>query len=411
MTFISFLLSLILANNLQASDALWEQFLAKDQKVQNAIHQKNKTDFQIKEVRASFMPNISLDYTLNASKTVFVTGSTQLEFENRIHSAAVSLRQPIYLGGRLFASLRYAKLQKQIEDNKVLIAKIEAKREFIALISTIYSLREKLKLQKESLSFQERFSKVMRKKQRIGNARLYELDKALSDLLSRQSIVKQLETQLDTAENDLKSRLETNTLESIRLPDTKVDTNASFENLMKNNPSINNILLGLESLKESHTVSNSEDNLQVSLSANKGIQDDKLGDLPEGDESYSIVLAASLPLFSGLSSLHKKDAQNSEVKSFENQKKDLMDRLKTQFTATKSLLKTNQLLLEFSSRQMKLAKKAFEKGNKSYKNGQIKFFELLQLQQGYELSVNNNVDLLTQTATAKNDYLGLLGRL
>lgn len=377
----------------EPKSAFIQEFVESDINVKDAKESQESLLNQVKQVRGSLFPQISAQVSKTSYKNL--NGSTGSADS---YQASIDLTQPIYTGGKLFSALDLAKTKLRKAEIEKHIAIEQSKIAAWAQLLKIVSTEESLKIAKDQLQLQKRNLNIVKRKIKFGNAKSYELNQAKADLLAREIKLNQLELSSSELKKNSSSRVKTDILNSIYklVRNSKFSeinfvssiktlesqfSISNFGQLLESNPEILNILASDEELTHSHKIEMGEDMPSLALVASQGYSSSSKKDwFDSSSETNSLSITAKVPLFSGLSSRYKKKAQLSAKRSLENKKRELKRNLELEFNRLKRELQTKQLILKQHKSWLNQSRLSLMAASKSYKNAQISFLQLLQIQ-------------------------------
>ncbi|MCB0392647.1 MAG: TolC family protein, partial [Bdellovibrionales bacterium] len=123
----------------------------------------------------------------------------------------------------------------------------------------------------------------------------------------------------------------------------------------------------------------------LSLQGSWGYQAKEQEDLLESRSSnHTVSLNLRIPLFSGLTSLAKRRADEAKILAAKMNLRHLQDQSTMEIKNTEQKFNQAQLVLFANKKWSQEAQKAINKGLRSYKLGVISSFQVVQLQKGYE---------------------------
>ena len=329
----------------------------------------------MKEVRGSLFPSVQAK--LGKTKIDNIIGFTGTA---TLYEASLELVQPIYTGGKLFTALDLAKVE--LASGKLKLVKTQEQVRLDAwsdIIDYIVHL-EKLQTAVEQKKLQLRNLDIVKRKKKLGNAKLYELDQAEADHLARSIQLEQMELAKQQIEDKLKklSGLET-------LP-KKIQTFPSFtvpslEDTKNNSYDISLLVLQKAALKHSNRIDLGDDMPSLNVAVSQGYRSTSTDGLFDSDnETSTVSINASVPLFSGLSSVYKRRMHSANTRALELNLKDAYRNIELRYNSLQRELNLRKKLLKSSKRWLDYSEKSLKLAIQSYRNGQVNFLQLLQIQ-------------------------------
>lgn len=359
--------------------------------------ESNSLKHQIRETKGSLYPKIDFNISKMSYKNLQgIPGS------NDRYSATLDLVQPIYTGGSLYYGVEYAKIQLQTADLELEVTKEKTRMQAIGYLLNLLPLLEAKKIANSQLQTAERNLKIITRKQKLGNARIYELNQAKAEQLARRISAREAQIQLDNFKKEILSQIEQ--AEAIQYINkiissnwdakdlkNKLDTFESkalalnFDAIRLHNRDLKAMELARKTLDTGHKVDLGSDNPSLQLVASSGYSSNTTDTwFDSGKETHTLTLAAKVPLFSGLSSVFKKKAYHESSLALEQQKLELHRSIKLAFENTKKEILKRKELLALNKDWLKEADESLAKASKSYRNGQINFLQLSQIQQSLD---------------------------
>lgn len=384
-------------------------YLENSQELKIAKSNILKIKNEIKETKSGLYPSISFSTSVGNSKSfsTFFTTSAQ-----NFASTSIDLSQPIYNGGSLWYSLKLANIQEELSELNYKLVEQQLTLAFLKQLYEYKNLLQKIEINKETLQGQEKALAVAKKKARIGNVRKYELASSYADYYSQKTRLQSAILRKKTIEQSLInltginiSNFEWNIPEQnfVKIP-------KSFPAYMQN-VELRISELNQKNIKTLNRIEMSKHYPSINLSASKGLQNtlySKLGD--DGSNTHSIALTASIPIFSGLSSVHEKKIHTEkEFQASETYSKTSRD-LSIRFQQLMTQMNEQQLIINDLESWKEQSKKAYQQAQSSYRIGKITSLQLLQLQQAYEAANGSYIDTKMDYELSKLDLKFILGQ-
>lgn len=377
------------------------EYLNKSASVQESKESLIKLENQVKQVRGSLFPQISA----SVSKTSFenIQGFTG---SGDSYKASLDLTQPIYSGGKLFSAFDLAKAELASGELSLNIATETSKINAWKHIFKIVQYNENLKNAKDQLAIQNRNLTIVRKKTKFGNAKDFELSQARADLLSREIQFENQKILKKTLFNETISLVGKDSTDKIyqvlnskkygpqqiskhfSIIENNIDK-MELQKVVKNNFDLNLIYLQEEALVHTQKIDLGEDRPTLAIVASQGFDSRTQENWFDSDsKSSTFTISASVPIFSGLSSIYKKRSHSADARTLALKKREALRVAKLSFETLKSDLRTQKSILIKNRAWLAEAKKSLDSATKSYKNGRINFVQLVQIQGAVDLASN-----------------------
>jgi outer membrane protein TolC len=373
---LQFLLFMLLSVSVSANvDDFIEAYQKNSNLIPAAREELKSVENQVKEVRGGLFPAVQAK--LGKTKIDNIIGFTGTA---TLYEASLELVQPIYIGGKLFTALDLAKVE--LASSKLNLIKTQEQVRLDAwndIIDYVVHL-EKLATATEQKKLQLRNLKIVKRKKKLGNAKIYELDQAEADHLARNIQLEQMELAKKQIEEKLKklSGLEQLPKKISGFPELSIPT---LEETKKNSYDVALLILQKAALKHSNRIDIGDDLPSLNVAVSQGYRSTSTDNLfDSGNETSTISINANIPLFSGLSSVYKRKMHSANTRSLELNIKESIRNIELQYNnlikeiqLRKKLLRTSKKWLDYSDKSLKLA-------IQSYRNGQVNFLQLLQIQ-------------------------------
>lgn len=281
-----------------------DEFVLKSPEVDEAKLEIEKLENQVKQVRGSLFPQVTWSNSQTRIKNITAfTGSATL------YASKLEITQPIYTGGKLFAALDLAKEELKIAKLNLKMTTEASKLKAFNFLLQARNQQEKIKIAKDQLEIQKKNRSIIQRKSKLGNAKSYELPQAEADFIARKVQLEQLEIEYEKLDKEVTSYVSNWREMTKNKWEPKQDIQSiDVQNLFQNNFELQALNLQMKNLKLNQKIDLGEDNPSIAISASEGYQaTESSGLFDESNRSSQIVLSASLPLFSGLSSIYKKE--------------------------------------------------------------------------------------------------------
>lgn len=390
-----------------------------------------KTDYKIKEVRASALPNVSisggLTYNLLLQEVIFPS------FANPNENMKISLGQPwnsnvnatltqVLFNQSVFTGLKAARstkefyiLNKELTDEQI-IEKV-AKAYF-----QVYQTQQKLNNLESNLALTEKTLKVIQGQFEAGLARKIDLDRANVSLNNLKSAQQQLSNAVQIAQNALKFMVGLPMDTQIQLPE---DTFAPSILALNEQANLNKrtevqvVEKQIELLEWQKKANEAEYYPSAALVANYGW----LGQgkkMPwwhgEKDKVYwsdlaSVGLNVKIPIFSGFSIKSKIKQSEIDILSAKAGLKDTKLALEMAYKNAVEQMKNTSISIEVQQENVKLADEVLKNTQNNYQYGLATLTDLLDSERALADAKNNLTNAKLDYKLAEIEYLKAQGNL
>lgn len=390
-----------------------------------------KTDYKIKEVRASALPNVSisggLTYNPLLQEVIFPS------FANPNENMKISLGQPwnsnvnatltqVLFNQSVFTGLKAARstkefyiLNKELTDEQI-IEKV-AKAYF-----QVYQTQQKLNNLESNLALTEKTLKVIQGQFEAGLARKIDLDRANVSLNNLKSAQQQLSNAVQIAQNALKFMVGLPMDTQIQLPE---DTFAPSILALNEQANLNKrtevqvVEKQIELLEWQKKANEAEYYPSAALVANYGW----LGQgkkMPwwhgEKDKVYwsdlaSVGLNVKIPIFSGFSIKSKIKQSEIDILSAKAGLKDTKLALEMAYKNAVEQMKNTSISIEVQQENVKLADEVLKNTQNNYQYGLATLTDLLDSERALADAKNNLTNAKLDYKLAEIEYLKAQGNL
>lgn len=383
------------------------RFVDNSPDIQAAQSQYAASHHKAKEATSRFFPNLSLNGSIVDYKNPSISSFPGMPTTGKQYKGTLDLTQPLFAGGAIWRNLQVAQLSKSLEEQTYLNTKQEALAGAISAALMLGSLREQIRILEESQKYQERFFNLTRNKAARGAAKSYELAQAKADFLSYAPRIEALRQSTRDAEEQLRValKLEPNESISVAMPPLakieRLDSKSALEQALKNRPKVKMAELGVEVAKESRWLSLSDDLPSLAFVASAGYQSPTQEDFSkETTRLYSVGLSLKVPLFSGLSSVHKYQSGTEKIRAAEMTLASIRNSLETEVQKAVDSIETAQRLIQQSNEWASEARRALNSSIDSYRIGVISSVQVIQVQRGWEAAEISAINSLMGYHTA-----------
>ena len=371
-------------------------------KAREAIHQ---SDAEFSGAISKMLPTLSLDALANYQKD-----AADLNFVNfggesyNQYQVGLNLVQPLFDGGAMFAGLRYGKKDRKIHEYGVQIAERDISQSVIEAFYTILLNQRQLQILQDSLAVDQAALKVAERYFRSGRIQKVDLLQLKTQTALLKPRISQTENQLQTSAAQLAILLRNVDSQTVRvkgkLASPDLDWVKSMASQKKSElPEILQSRMQVDQFEDARTVQMAQYWPKLNLVGQLGRTAFAKTDLLDGNATnWSIGLQLSIPIFSGLSSVHQRDSLVSQEKQME------FDETKTADTVSVNQIQTEKDL-SLASTQLTAAKEAAEFGREAMHEAQtdFKFSTINYLQ--FQTAQQTFLDSETNYFLAKYNYI------
>lgn len=368
-----------------------KRYVEQSPEIKAAQSQYSASHYQSKQATSRFFPTISLNGSVTDYKNPTISSFPGIATTGKQYRGTLDLSQPLLAGGALWRGMQVAQLNKSLQEQTYLNTKQESIAGIVMSSFQLSSLRDQIRILEESQKYQERFFNLTRNKAARGAAKNFELAQARADFLSYAPRIESLRQQLRDAEEQIRVSLslEANEEVEIRLPGMTKIEKLQFEKVLeqatKNRPKIKMSEIAVELAQENKWLTLSDDLPSLAFVAQAGYQSPTQEDFSkETTRMYSVGVQLKIPLFSGLSSVHKYQSGSANVRAAEENLSAARNSLKTEVQRVVESIDTAQKLIEQSNEWATEARKALNSSIDSYRSGVISSVQVIQVQRSWE---------------------------
>jgi outer membrane protein TolC len=410
--------------NLSLSDALKRSFAySKSLKASESALRQAEENY--KKARSALFPVLNLvgsGYTQQNPQTSSSSSTTNLSAGavsapatssgTQSYSASLQLIQPLYAGGALRSGLDYYQAQIGIAKQNLFIARQTLSSQ---VVTAFYNLEEAQRLNDVSVENRAKlkaFFGITSGYAKIGRNRL--IDKIQAQVNYQLSLV-------DTDKTFSNKNINLLNLKTLIGDDSQANFYIPEDHLSKLNVSIptkeeailhafeKNPLMKLAQLQEV-TVNASEgidmalDNPTLNLVGGAGYTSSDISTLfTQPGQNYRVGLVLTVPLFSGLSSVYKKQSYNEQIFQSKRNEEVVADNLKLQIQTAIENISTFKEEFVMASDTVKESRKGLDIANSGFQKGIISNLDVINIQ-----TTNYNAEKLLLSSQS-GFLLGVLG--
>lgn len=354
-----------------------------------ASSMKNEASAQFSQYKGALFPKVTLRGEARISKdsAAWSTTATDTNSQKR-YTAAADIEQPLFTGGALLGGLRLGRALEDAAEQTYYITRQSVVRKIVRAFYDLAEAHDTLVAAQENLSILESYSKITKRYESIGRTR--QIDRMQADVnftLGRFDILDAQNLRTE-AEASLKNVLSLEGEKSITpkfnitvQPLAKITVEEALETAEKNNPELRNLRVELDAVKARNQIDLAEDLPKLSLEGSAGYQSpDRSAIFENNADFYTFGLVLRVPLFSGLSSLSKRQAHKEEFyqaeRNLQIKRKELREKLEVALSNAGRLYSQ---LLEVQD-VVKQTRRALELANQGYSRGIVSPSDVLQFQ-------------------------------
>jgi outer membrane protein len=384
-----------------------KRYVEQSPEIKSAKSQYTASHYLAKQSTSKFFPTISLNGSITDYKNPTISAFPGIATTGKQYKGTLDLVQPLFAGGALWRGMQVGQLNKAMQEQNYLNVKQESIAGIILASYQLASLKDQIKILEESQKYQERFYNLTKGKASRGAAKTYELAQAKADFLSYSPRIENLKQQVRDAEESIRVslQLEDNDPIDIQLSSVKkverLQMDKVLEQATRNRPKIKMSEIAVELAQENKWLNLAEDLPSLSFVAQTGYQSPNQEDFSkETTRLYAVGVQLKIPLFSGLSSVHKYQSGAENVRSAEEALASARNSLKIEIQKTVESLDTTQRLIAQSEEWVTEARKALNASIDSYRSGTITSVQVIQVQRSWEQAEISLIGSRTSFLTA-----------
>ncbi|MCM2321842.1 MAG: TolC family protein [Oligoflexia bacterium] len=306
-----------------------------------------------------------------------------------MYDARIAFTQPLYTGGAVSAAVRAARIEKQLRENELRIAERDVSVQTIqAFYATLFQKEKIERLRREKARLEEYLATAQRR-HREGTSRLLEV-------LQIKTQVALLVPSILRAENDLQLR----TAELAYLVGdataARLGVSGSIEPVdwtrltavAGAKPSriaeLRRIELNQDKLGQVRSVTLAKHYPSLGLEGNWGrssfVKSDLLDDY---STSWNIGLRLTIPIFSGLSSIHERRSFASQLSQLDIEEVRLREKFSLDQIKAEKEVQLAQTVFETNRTALNLAREALREATSSHRLGTATYVQLFDSQRNF----------------------------
>jgi outer membrane protein TolC len=319
------------------------------------------------------------------------------------YTLQLKLVQPLYQGGAIMSGLHAAEKELDIRKKDLEISERDVTAQVINSFYSVMLNQQLLNVLNYTLNEEKQTQALVEKYQKIGRTQLLDVLQIKTQVALIYPRISTAENQMKSSASQLMSLLHDNQTEAVNLTGDLVyidpATVSKVLTMKRERPELARSRIVIDQFDDKSTVSlatyNPSFNLQALYGKTANSQSDLLNDF---SNTWSVGFQLTVPIFSGLASVHEKRVLASQEKQLEYNQQSLLDNLAySQVQAERNLdvaaavLKSSKEASEYSTASLKEAQREFKMATSSY----------TQL----NTSEQNFLDAQTRFIGAKYDYI------
>ncbi len=374
---------------------LIDQFFKNNSQLMALKESKKIAESQYKKSLSSFFPKIDLNtsYTKTTNSSPIPPSFEIQKNTNTTYNGHIQLTQPLFLGGKLLSSKKLAQAGKYTAYQTY---EKQKQTLLVQLLMTAYNLAFLKEQEKVLLASQKYYSRLVdlnQKKLKSGNALSYEYYQSRAELYSYNSRLKSLAQKKRLNHSILKSLLETENLNPVKIPlptgfledkieeFLKIPEKKLLDQAIKKNRDFLLAKKKVQILRLQRSLALSSHLPSLTFSYQYGyFSFPQSRGLDKRPRTSQWIFSLRIPLFSGLSFLQEKKIQSGRFfvaqKKLRHQILALPPRIKEQHQN----LKEASHILQENRKWVASAKKAHKNAEKHFRSGRIGTVQMVQVQ-------------------------------
>jgi len=349
----------------------------------------------------------------------FETVKLKMARENN-YEASFSIKQPIFMWGKLINNYKFAKIQYEIEKENYKKTKLKVIRDIKNAFYSYLLAQKSAELMEESYNQLKENVKSAEINYKSGIITRYDFMAISVQLANLEPSVSQAKNNVIIAKQNLKNVLglkqeDIEVKSEFNYKKVKYDLSELKKRLLQKNPDLKILSLQKNAMKKL---------ISITKSANKpsllGIFNYKYKYIPEDEkafgesepESWSVTIALSIPIsewFPWSKTVNEIEKSHSNYKQTEISYEQLKDALTLRLKQVYLELITQYKMIESQKKNIENAKETYEFRKKQYKSGFIKYTELIDSQVALTKAETNYLQAVFKYIMAKVSLDELLG--
>ena len=312
----------------------------------------------------------------------FGLGSQEMTFTmgaKKNFQAGAMLQQTLFAGGTIYNSIRQARLSLEAARMER-----EATRQKL-----IYNVKEAfygvllaerfLDVSQKALRQTEEHHKMAKRLVESGTATKYDLLRAKVQLASVKSQLIKARNALRLAKERFKMTIGFEGPEDVEVrgefqtPEIRLDLNELIDRAIERRPDLKSMRLQVEAMEKLVSITKGSFLPTISLIGNYGYSDNEK---QEGQTTWSVMVRADLPIFTGFSRMARMKEAKSAVNQMRLGAQQIEDGIRLEVRAAYLSLMEAKSLLEAQKETVRQAKEGLRMANLQYKNGLITSVQL-----------------------------------
>jgi len=373
--------------------------------IQNQRQRIIESESSASQALSHVFPNISAKITANEKKAAVNNGNATFGGEPyNQYIGQIDITQPIYAAGALTSAIDAAKKNTEIREFDLEITKRDLT---LGVLQAFYSilLNEKLlgiyqeaeQIQKESLA-------ISRKYQQSGRGQLIDVYQNETQLAQLVPKIVRTENQIKASEHLLATLLHSTDISQIHAKGQltiidRTQINRIFEQNKRERFELTRHARQIDEFRFNRTLEMASNYPNLGLIGNIARTTTDKKELTDANStSWSIGLQLTIPIFTGLSSMHQRSILSAQEAQLKYQEVKLKDQLSLEEIQSITDLNNAETMLVASQKAANFSRKALLEAKKNYRLQTISPFQFLLISQSY-------LDAQSENLTAKYNYL------
>lgn len=329
------------------------------------------------EERSAALPQLSLNGTANwqLDQSQKAMGGA-IPARQDFRSAELELSQALFTWGKVSAAIRVADLGFKTADQRLRIARQDARRDVAAAFYDILLTREQQDIARQNLQQKERHLDEARRKHAAGVATDYDVLAASVSVENARPEVIQSENRVRQAKDRLRFLLALD--EEVEVegslaadPTPQLSFAEALQTAREKRPELKELRSRLDIAAELVTIANAEDKPRLDLKAGQGWRELDINENKKDGQAWNLGVRLSFPFFDGLKTRGKVAQARSEERSLKIEEAKLVEGISLELRDAMNnvreageIVKALEGTVSQADRLLVMAEKGFELGVK-----------------------------------------------
>jgi HAE1 family hydrophobic/amphiphilic exporter-1 len=366
----------------------YERALVQNPRVREARERRTELEAQVSSARAQLFPSIAAVGTANYRKDSLFSAAPLFGGEPyNFYSFGFQLNQPLYDGGATFAGISAAGTARELGTTEL---SIEERDLAVHVIESFYGLllaQRRLELLKRNTEVTAELLKTAENRKRIGRSQQLEVLQIRTQAALLVPKVTQAENQVQIAAFELASLLGQRNAAEVRVRGALEPLEPG--QITRLTAELRGRVLEVQRAQAQLALEDSRNRIdlarhypQLGVVGTWGRTAFAKNELLNGDgTAWSLGLQLTLPLFSGLSSIHERRAHASELARLEIESARIADQAALDQVKTGRDLETAEAMVASSREAVRLAELSLREATRNYRLSTADYREFLTSQQ------------------------------